>query len=41
MQLINWELLKNPYNWVVIWIIAAMGGLAVTAYWSAKHSTVN
>jgi hypothetical protein len=32
MTLINWPLLKNPYNWLVIWIIAGIGVLAATAW---------
>jgi len=31
VQLINWPLIRNPYNWVVIWVILAIGVLAVTA----------
>lgn len=26
-QLINWDLLKHPYNWIIVWLMVA---LAVT-----------
>lgn len=31
MQLINYDLIRSPHNWIIIWAIAAFGALAVTA----------
>jgi hypothetical protein len=35
MNLIDWELIGNPYNWVVILVIVAFAALVVTAYQKA------
>ena len=29
-QLINWDLLSNPYNWVVVILMLAIGVYALT-----------
>lgn len=28
MQLINWELARNPYNWVVVFLMVAIFAVA-------------
>lgn len=38
MQLINWEIAKQPANWLIIWLIVAIGVLAVTAVKQANGS---
>lgn len=35
-QLINWEILSNPYNWLMIWAVVGLAVLAVTANEKAK-----
>lgn len=30
MQLINWELLKNPLNWVIVWTLVFVASYLVT-----------
>lgn len=30
MTLVNWQLLRNPYNWIVIWLMIAIAALAVS-----------
>lgn len=35
-SLINWDLIKNPYNWAVILVIVAFAGLTLTAYFKAQ-----
>lgn len=29
-QLITWELLKNPFNWIVVWLMVAFFVFAMT-----------
>lgn len=29
--MINWELLKNPLNWLMVWAMVAIAAAAVTA----------
>jgi hypothetical protein len=28
MQLINWELIRNPYNWIVVYVVLAFAVFA-------------
>lgn len=34
-KLINWEILGNPYNWLVIWIVLAGATIAVTMLYAS------
>jgi len=29
MQIINWTLVKHPLNWVTIWLMLFLGGMAL------------
>jgi len=35
-QLVNWELLRTPYNWFVVGFVVALLALATTAYHNAN-----
>lgn len=39
-DLLNWGLLKDPFNWVIIWVIVALAALGVTSWFNAKGTTV-
>lgn len=28
MRLLNFDLLRNPYNWIVVWLMVAVAALA-------------
>ena len=28
-RLINWELVKNPYNWAIVWLMIAFGLIGI------------
>ena len=39
MTLINWELIRNPYNWIVVYLMVAIAALAFAMLDPLKTTT--
>lgn len=39
MTLINWDLVKNPYNWIVVFLMCAFAIVALAIIFPQAHST--
>lgn len=39
MNLINWEIAGNPYNWIVIFLITVLIGMSLAAIFPQPAST--
>lgn len=41
MELINWNILRQPYNWLTVWLMLALavGGLSLTGHPASEPAT--
>lgn len=36
---VNWELLKNPINWIIVFLMVAIAGFGIGLIYSATQTT--
>ena len=39
-KLINWEIISQPYNWIIIAVIVAFAALAANVLWNGGSLTM-
>ena len=38
---VNWELMKNPYNWIIVLLMVAIAGFALSLLYPTEKGTTS
>lgn len=38
MQIVNTEIIRNPYNWIIVWLMVTIGFLSLTLLTQSMQS---